>query len=97
MYNAANPPNTKEAIEWLHRASITGHVRAQYQLALCLHQGRGVKQSLQAAVSFGTSLLLSFLISVYFLAIGVLAARYEFLKLSYFISNYLVLDLVFLH
>ncbi|KAI3467571.1 hypothetical protein Pfo_024234 [Paulownia fortunei] len=45
----ADPPNTKEAIEWLYKASIAGHVRAQYQLALCLHQGRGVEQSLQEA------------------------------------------------
>lgn len=47
---AANPPNTIEALEWLYRASFAGHVRAQYQLALCLHQGRGVVQSLQEAV-----------------------------------------------
>ncbi|KZV17811.1 F-box protein [Dorcoceras hygrometricum] len=48
-YLQANPPNLNEAIEWLHKASIAGHVRAQYQFALCLHQGRGVKQSLQTA------------------------------------------------
>ncbi|KAG8366078.1 hypothetical protein BUALT_Bualt17G0038500 [Buddleja alternifolia] len=48
-YLQANPPNSKEAIEWLYQASIAGHVRAQYQLALCLHQGRGVEQSLQEA------------------------------------------------
>ncbi|EYU22526.1 hypothetical protein ABFS82_05G019400 [Erythranthe guttata] len=45
----ANPSNTKEALEWLYRASFTGHVRAQYQLALCLHQGRVTGQSLQEA------------------------------------------------
>ncbi|KAL7091751.1 hypothetical protein ACP275_12G123400 [Erythranthe tilingii] len=45
----ANPSNTKEAIEWLYKASVSGHVRAQYQLALCLHQGRGVEQNSQGA------------------------------------------------
>lgn len=49
-YAAANPPNTKEAIEWLYKASTAGHARAQYQLALCFHQGQGVEQSVQEAV-----------------------------------------------
>ncbi|KAK6116544.1 hypothetical protein DH2020_049650 [Rehmannia glutinosa] len=48
-YLQANPPNTKEAMKWLYQASFAGHVRAQYQLALCLHQGRVVGQSLQEA------------------------------------------------
>ncbi|GFP97499.1 F-box protein at1g70590 [Phtheirospermum japonicum] len=48
-YLQANPPNTSEGIKWLYLASYAGHVRAQYQLALCLHQGRGVGQSLQEA------------------------------------------------
>lgn len=50
VYAAANPPNTKEAIEWLYKASTAGHARAQYQLALCLHRGEGVEQSVQEAV-----------------------------------------------
>ncbi|KAL1565622.1 F-box protein-like protein [Salvia divinorum] len=45
----AHPPNTKEAVEWLYNASIAGHARAQYQLALCFHQGKGVEQSVQEA------------------------------------------------
>ncbi|XP_059657876.1 F-box protein At1g70590 [Cornus florida] len=48
-YLQAEPPNTKEAIKWLYQASFAGHVRAQYQLALCLHQGRGVDQNLPEA------------------------------------------------
>ncbi|KAL3835604.1 hypothetical protein ACJIZ3_010340 [Penstemon smallii] len=48
-YLQADSQNTKEAIEWLYKASVAGHVRAQYQLALCLHQGRVVGQSLQEA------------------------------------------------
>ncbi|KAL3644496.1 hypothetical protein CASFOL_009676 [Castilleja foliolosa] len=48
-YLQAKPPNTNEGIKWLYLASYAGHVRAQYQLALCLHQGRGVGQSLHEA------------------------------------------------
>ncbi|TYI43747.1 hypothetical protein ES332_A01G189700v1 [Gossypium tomentosum] len=48
-YLHAQPQNHKEAVKWLHQASIGGHVRAQYQLALCLHQGLGVEQNLQEA------------------------------------------------
>lgn len=48
-YLQAEPSNPKEAVRWLRRASVTGHVRAQYQLALCLHQGRGVDCNLSEA------------------------------------------------
>ncbi|KAJ8760371.1 hypothetical protein K2173_014341 [Erythroxylum novogranatense] len=48
-YLQADPPRPKEAIRWLFEASVAGHVRAQYQLALCLHQGRGVDRNLQEA------------------------------------------------
>ncbi|XP_071928733.1 F-box protein At1g70590 isoform X2 [Coffea arabica] len=48
-YLQADPPSYKEAVEWLYKASFAGHVRAQYQLALCLHQGRGLDQNLQEA------------------------------------------------
>ncbi|GER56018.1 F-box family protein [Striga asiatica] len=48
-YLQDNPPNNNQAIKWLYKSSIAGHVRAQYQLALCLHQGRGVGKSLQEA------------------------------------------------
>ncbi|KAL0447163.1 UNVERIFIED_CONTAM: F-box protein [Sesamum latifolium] len=51
-YLQASPSNTKEAIGWLYQASYAGHVRAQYQLALCLHQGRGVGRSLQEAAQW---------------------------------------------
>lgn len=45
----AEPPNLKEAVTWLYRASIAGHVRSQYQLALCLHQGQGVNCNIKDA------------------------------------------------
>lgn len=48
-YLRAEPPNPKEAVKWLKQASVSGHIRAQYQLALCLHQGHGVEQNLQEA------------------------------------------------
>ncbi|KAL3829274.1 hypothetical protein ACJIZ3_018076 [Penstemon smallii] len=48
---AANPPNTKTAIEYLYKASTGGNARAQYQLALCFHHGRGVRQCLSEATS----------------------------------------------
>lgn len=46
----ANPPDIEEAIKWLYRASIAGYIRAQYQLALCLHKGRGPSRDLKEAV-----------------------------------------------
>ncbi|XVF02528.1 hypothetical protein REPUB_Repub04eG0183000 [Reevesia pubescens] len=48
-YLHAQPQNHKEAVKWLHQASVGGHVRAQYQLALCLHQGLGVDRNPQEA------------------------------------------------
>lgn len=47
---AGEPSNPKEAVKWLYKASLAGHVRAQYQLALCLHQGRVVDCNIQEAV-----------------------------------------------
>ncbi|KAL2347369.1 hypothetical protein Fmac_001369 [Flemingia macrophylla] len=40
-YLQAEPPNTEQALKWLYKASVCGNVRAQYQLALCLHQNDG--------------------------------------------------------
>nr|XP_004228556.1 F-box protein At1g70590-like [Solanum lycopersicum] len=42
-----NPMDPKEAVKWLYKASVSGHVRAQYQLALTLHKGHGPKRNLQ--------------------------------------------------
>lgn len=46
----AEPPNPKEAVRWLGQSAMAGHVRAQYQLALCLHHGCGVDNDIQEAV-----------------------------------------------
>ncbi|CAK7332585.1 unnamed protein product [Dovyalis caffra] len=43
------PSKRKIAVKWLFQASKSGHIRAQYQLALCLHQGRGVDRNLHGA------------------------------------------------
>ncbi|XP_043706440.1 F-box protein At1g70590 [Telopea speciosissima] len=51
-YLQAEPANPKEAVKWLYEASVAGHVRAQYQLALCLHQGRGVECNLPEAAKW---------------------------------------------
>ncbi|KAG6713967.1 hypothetical protein I3842_05G179300 [Carya illinoinensis] len=48
-YLQAESPNTKEALKWLYKASLAGHTRAQYQFALCLHQGRGTDPNMQEA------------------------------------------------
>lgn len=40
----------KEAVKCFYQAASGGNVRAQYNLALCLHQGRGVERNLPEAV-----------------------------------------------
>ncbi|PON53131.1 Eukaryotic elongation factor 2 kinase [Parasponia andersonii] len=45
----AEPANSEEAVRWLHQSAVAGYVRAQYQLALCLHRGRGVDNDMQEA------------------------------------------------
>ena len=55
---AAEPSKRKEAVQWLFQASKSGHVRAQYQFALCLHQGSGVNCNLQEAVRISLLVLL---------------------------------------
>lgn len=47
---AADFANPKEAVKWLLQSASAGHVRAQYQLALCLHHGRGIDRNLPEAV-----------------------------------------------
>ncbi|XP_042489134.1 F-box protein At1g70590 [Macadamia integrifolia] len=51
-YLQAEPADPKEAVKWLYEASVAGHIRAQYQLALCLHQGRGVECNLLEAAKW---------------------------------------------
>lgn len=51
-YLKADPPNSTEAVKWLYQSSHAGYVRAQYQLALCLHQGQGVDRNLVEAATW---------------------------------------------
>lgn len=44
------PSDPKEAMKWLKQSAENGYVRAQYQIALCLHQGRVVQTNLLEAV-----------------------------------------------
>lgn len=50
LLSAVQPSNPKEAMKWLKLSAENGYVRAQYQLALCLHQGRVVQTNLLEAV-----------------------------------------------
>lgn len=51
-YLQAESPNTKEAVKWLLQSASAGHVRAQYQLALCLHHGRATDRNLSEAAKW---------------------------------------------
>ncbi|KAL9226356.1 hypothetical protein vseg_002179 [Gypsophila vaccaria] len=44
--------DTKEAVKWLQCSASAGHARAQYQLALCLHRGRGIERNLHEAAKW---------------------------------------------
>ncbi|XP_027361431.1 F-box protein At1g70590 [Abrus precatorius] len=51
-YLQAEPPNTEEALKWLYKGSIGGNVRAQYQLALCLHRVGGIRSNMREAAKW---------------------------------------------
>ncbi|KAG9446475.1 hypothetical protein H6P81_012603 [Aristolochia fimbriata] len=51
-YLQTEPPKLEEAVKWFYRAAAAGHVRAMYNLALCLHQGRGIKCSIPEAAKW---------------------------------------------
>ncbi|KAL8161631.1 hypothetical protein V2J09_013120 [Rumex salicifolius] len=48
-YLQAEPAMDEEAASWLFKSACSGYVRAQYQLALCLHQGRGMTRNFKEA------------------------------------------------
>lgn len=43
-YLQVEPPDPKEGVKWMYKSANSGFVRAQYQLALCLQHGRGIKR-----------------------------------------------------
>ncbi|KAK2374317.1 hypothetical protein P8452_47011 [Trifolium repens] len=51
-YLQVEPPNTEQALKWLYKASKGGNIRAQYQLALCLHRDGGKKSNIREAVKW---------------------------------------------
>ncbi|KAJ4874763.1 F-box protein [Raphanus sativus] len=51
-YLQAQPSDPKEAMKWLKQSAENGYVRAQYQIALCLHQGRVVQTNLLEATKW---------------------------------------------
>ncbi|XP_057529317.1 F-box protein At1g70590 [Amaranthus tricolor] len=51
-YLQADFANPKEAVKLLLQSASAGHVRAQYQLALCLHHGRGIARNIQEAAKW---------------------------------------------
>ncbi|WOH08222.1 hypothetical protein DCAR_0727659 [Daucus carota subsp. sativus] len=51
-YLQIESPDLKEATKWLYKAANSGYVRAQYQLALCLQHGRGLKRDLCEAAKW---------------------------------------------
>ncbi|KAK4263139.1 hypothetical protein QN277_028600 [Acacia crassicarpa] len=51
-YLQDDPPNSKEALKWLYKASFGGNARAQYQLALCLHRGQGIDSNMKESAKW---------------------------------------------
>ncbi|XP_004489784.1 F-box protein At1g70590 [Cicer arietinum] len=51
-YLQVEPPNTEQALKWLYKASKGGNIRAQYQLALCLHRDGGNRSNIREAVKW---------------------------------------------
>ncbi|CAL5189042.1 unnamed protein product [Lathyrus oleraceus] len=51
-WERVEPPNTEQALKWLYKASKGGNVRAQYQLALCLHRDGGSRSNIREAVKW---------------------------------------------
>jgi hypothetical protein len=48
--SAADPPKAEEAIRWFYPSASAGNARAQYNLGLCLQNGKGVKRNQKEAV-----------------------------------------------
>ena len=48
----ADPPKAEEAIRWFYPAASAGNARAQYNLGLCLQNGKGIKCNHREAVRY---------------------------------------------
>ncbi|KAL6650898.1 hypothetical protein ACP70R_009823 [Stipagrostis hirtigluma subsp. patula] len=51
-YLEANPPKAEEAVRWFHPSAYAGNVRAQYNLALCLQNGKGIERNQKEAAKW---------------------------------------------
>ncbi|XP_071684529.1 uncharacterized protein [Lolium perenne] len=51
-YLEADPPEAKEAVRWFYPAASAGNVRAQYNLGLCLQNGKGIKRNQREAAKW---------------------------------------------
>ncbi|KAK3142300.1 hypothetical protein QOZ80_4BG0344810 [Eleusine coracana subsp. coracana] len=51
-YLEANPPKPEEAIKWFYPSASAGSARAQYNLGLCLQNGRGIKRNQKEAAKW---------------------------------------------
>ncbi|XP_047079634.1 F-box protein At1g70590-like [Lolium rigidum] len=51
-YLEADPPEADEAVRWFYPATSAGNVRAQYNLGLCLQNGKGIKRNQREAAKW---------------------------------------------
>jgi TPR repeat protein len=50
--SAADPPKAEQAIRWFYPSASAGNARAQYNLGLCLQNGKGIKRNQKEAVRY---------------------------------------------
>ncbi|KAK1685986.1 hypothetical protein QYE76_046834 [Lolium multiflorum] len=51
-YLEADPPEAEEAVRWFYPAASAGNVHAQYNLGLCLQNGKGIKRNQREAAKW---------------------------------------------
>uniref|UniRef100_A0A0E0KRV5 Sel1 repeat family protein n=1 Tax=Oryza punctata TaxID=4537 RepID=A0A0E0KRV5_ORYPU len=51
-YLEADPPKVEEAVRWFYPAAAAGNARAQYNLGLCLQNGKGIKRNQREAAKW---------------------------------------------
>ncbi|PUZ47622.1 hypothetical protein GQ55_7G181000 [Panicum hallii var. hallii] len=51
-YLEADPPKAEQAIRWFYPSASAGNARAQYNLGLCLQNGKGIKRNQKEAAKW---------------------------------------------
>jgi TPR repeat protein len=51
-YLEADPPKAEQAIRWFYPSASAGNARAQYNLGLCLQNGKEIKRNQKEAVRY---------------------------------------------